>query len=101
MVWERGARLAGWRSRLAGDDVDEQSVHSAVTGHFGVKRRRQHLVLADCDDVVGGSAEHLHVRTDPFDPWCPNEHRVHRSVEAVEVDVALEGVDLPAKGVAP
>ncbi|EUA68409.1 hypothetical protein I553_3580 [Mycobacterium xenopi 4042] len=36
---------------LAVDNVDEQAVDAAVTGHLGVKRRRQHRALPNRHDM--------------------------------------------------
>ena len=48
----------------------------------------------------GDAGEHLDARPGLLDPRRADEHGVDRVVEDREVDVALEGVDLPAEGVA-
>ena len=80
------------RNRLcaARDDVDEEFVDTAIAGHLGMKRRRQHSALADRNDVIARAAEHTDVGADPLDPRRPDEHRVHGGVESDELDVAFE-----------
>ncbi|MCO5556195.1 hypothetical protein L7F22_009739 [Adiantum nelumboides] len=95
--------------------VDEQPVHPPVPGQLGVERRGEHRALPDRDrppccltrvDTVAGDirdrGEHLDVTAGLLDPRRPDEHRVHRVAgETGELQVGLEGVDLPAEGVAP
>src|SRR5919205_1008621 len=65
------------------------------------------ISLANSDDpTVGHSpddpAEDLYVLPRLLDPRRPDEDRVHRAAgQSVDLHLRLEGVDLPAEGVAP
>src|SRR5581483_7246723 len=87
------------------DHRDEQPVDPQVAGQLGMERRRQQRTLSYGDDPTGGLAvldarERLDAVTHRLDPWCADEHGMHRFVQPRESDVAFEGVDLPAESVA-
>src|SRR3954471_9081497 len=97
-------------SGFAGLDVPhdrhEQIMHARVTGELGMERRRQQRTLSYGDDPTGGLTvvdprERLDRFAQLLPPGGPDEHGMHRFVQPPEADVALEGVDLPAEGVAP
>ena len=72
-------------------------MHPAVPGHLRVERGGQDRALADCHDVLAGAGQHLNLRAHPLDPGGADEDRVDGAVEAGEVDVALERIDLAAE----
>ena len=92
-------RLRVWLSRSEG--LDEELVDAPVAGDLGVERRREHAALTDGDRMSGRAGEHLDVGSDALDPGRPDEHRVHGIVEADEVEVVFERVDLTTESVAP
>src|SRR3954454_15480 len=70
-----------------------------------MERRREQRTLSYGDDPTGGLTvidlrERLDVAPPLLDPRRPDEHGMHRFVQSAEPDVALEGVDLAAEGVA-
>src|SRR3712207_67075 len=88
-------------SRSVGDQVHEQPVHPVVAAPLRVERRREQVPLPDRDDPTGGlTGGHAREDLDPLahllDPGCPDEHGMHGVGHALEGDVALERVDLPA-----
>ena len=77
-----------------------------VVAHLGVEGRRHDRTLLDRHDPIPDAAAQPRSRAPRrragvLDPRCADEHGVDGVVEDREVDVALEGVDLPAEGVAP
>jgi len=66
-----------------------------------MERRGQHRPLPHRNRVIGGSGQHLHIRTDPLHPRGADEDRMHRTVEPVERNIAFERIDLSPKRVAP
>src|ERR687894_273590 len=75
---------AGLLGQVTADDVDEQRVHPAVPGQFGVEAGGHQVRLADRDDpTVGRSpldpAEDLHALPCLLHPRRPDEDRVHRT----------------------
>src|SRR3954447_10040409 len=93
--------------RCAGDhEVEEQAVDPVVAPvHLGVEGRRQQRTLPDRHDPTGGrpglhACEHLDPPADLLHPRCADEDRVHRVGQPGEGEIALEGVDLAAEGVA-
>src|SRR6266536_5997492 len=101
------------RSRLSLHDFHEQSVYPRVPRQLGVERRGQHGALTNRDDPTGGgfttrdlrviadSGEHLDLGGGGLDPRRPDENGVDFVLYSHEVQVLLEGVDLPTEGVAP
>src|SRR5688572_20952835 len=89
-----------------GDEVQEVLMDAEVVAHLGVEGRRHDRTLLDRHDPIpdprnGDAREDVDAWTGVVDPWRADEHGMDRVVEDREVDVALEGVDLPAEGVAP
>ena len=83
-----------------------------TAGGSGCRRRPRggttspSTTLADRDDPTrgrsaGDARQHLDVRPGLLDPRRADEDAVHRAVDAVEVEVALERVDLAPERVAP
>ena len=82
------------------------SVHPRIPRELRVERRGEQGALSDCHDLtVGGAAldlrEDLDAGPGVLHPRRADEHRVHRgALDTGHVEVGLEGVDLPAEGVA-
>ena len=77
------ASSAGLLGQVAADDVDEQRMHPAVPGQFGVEARGHQIPLADGHDpTVGRSPDDPAEDDDPLagllDPGRPDEDGVHR-----------------------
>src|SRR4051794_14469330 len=94
----------GSAGRLA-HDVHEQLVEARVAGHLRVEGRGEQVALTDRDDPTRGRTgghgrDHLDVRTHILHPGRADEHRVEGALQLRHVEVGLEGVDLPAEGVA-
>ncbi len=65
-----------------------------------MERGHRDRSLAAQDGRAVDRGQHLHVVADPLDRRGPDEHGVEGVIEAVDVDVGLETVDLGAVGVA-
>ena len=83
-------------------------MHPSVTGHLGVERRREQRALPDGDDPTGGRARPRPGRAPATPSPTSSTHGARMKTACigppatpVDVDVGLEGVDLPAEGVAP
>src|SRR5918994_1653822 len=75
---------AGPLGQVASDDVDEQRVHPAVPGQFGVEARGHQVPLADGDDPTVGRSpddppEDLDARAGFLHPRGADEDRVQRA----------------------
>src|SRR5215210_4974554 len=87
------------------DQVDEDLVDAGVAAPLRMERRRHQRSLPDRDDPTHRRAV-LHPREDVdsgaglLDPGGADEDRVDGSLHALELQVALEGVDLTSEGVA-
>src|SRR5712691_11759531 len=69
-----------------------------------MKRGGERLTLTDGDDLTRAwlGSQNLDLRADPLNPGRPDEDRMKwRSWHSRQLDVALEGVDLPSERVAP
>src|SRR3954469_5105556 len=87
------------------DEVAEDPVDAHVLPHLWMEGRGHQRTLPDRDDPTHGlsaadAGEDLDARTHCLHPRRADEDRVHRLVQPGEVEVALEGVDLSAEGVA-
>src|SRR4051794_38427132 len=93
--------------QVAPDHLDEEPVHAGVPGDLGVERRREQVPLPHRDDPTFGRTrldlgEHLDVRRDLLHPGRPDEDGPDRlPLDAAELQVLLEALDLPAERVAP
>src|SRR5690606_13871253 len=89
-----------------GDDLDELAVQPHVTRDLRMERRGDDVALTYRDDPTGGrprthGGEHLDAWPGLLDPRRTDEHRMERPArDALDLEIGLEGVDLPAEGVA-
>lgn len=67
-----------------------------------MERDRERVGLAHRYGMAVDPGEHRHLGSDAFHPGGSDEDAANRpAVQAVDLDVGLEGVDLPAESVAP
>src|SRR2546430_2559848 len=97
------AGISGARPRASlRSEREEIAVETVVRGELGVERGREEVALSRRDDgaVVEGR-ERLDIVAETRDLRRADEDRVIRlAAERLHVDVRLERVELPAKGVA-
>src|SRR6266545_2492020 len=71
-------------------------VQPRLTGQLGVEGRHDKVPLLQDDRMSLVPGEHFHVRPHVLNDRGPDEHRPHRMLDPVHLDIRLEGVDLPA-----
>lgn len=71
-----------------------------IAGELRMESGDEHGALPAQDGMSVDTGEHLDVWPDLFDEWRPDEHGVERCIESLDVEIRLEGVDLPTEGVA-
>ena len=76
-------------------------MESEVAGQLRAKGGDEHRALAAQDGAPLNGSQHLDPIADPLNCRSPDEHPGERAIEAVHLQIALEGVDLPPEGVAP
>ena len=97
---ERPAVASGVRDRVRRSPPLSKPVDADVEDLTGASTFRQLDTLVVSDRVVVDAGEHLDAGPDPLDPRCADEDPVHLA-HPDDIEVGLEGVDLPAEGVAP
>src|SRR3712207_2277888 len=65
-----------------------------------MERRYQYVLAPRSHDSISDPGEHLDPWPHVFEERCPNEDPRERLVEAVDLEVLLEGMDLPPEPVA-
>lgn len=80
--------------------MDKRAVDPVVARQFGVKRGHSSVALSTQYGVAVDHCENLDLFARPFHHRCPDEHRMERAIEPVDIDVGLETVDLGAVAVA-
>src|SRR3712207_6793139 len=75
-------------------------VKPRVVGELGVESRHQYVLPPRRDDPPVYLGEDLDVRTDVLEEGCPDKDPRERLVEALDVEVLLEGVHLSPEAVA-
>ena len=75
-------------------------MNAMVGGEFGMERAGQACAVANENGLSTMSRENLHVGSEFGDEWRPDEDGVDGRVEAEDLDVGLERIDLPSVGVA-
>ena len=82
------------------DELDEPGVEAPVRRQLGMEGGRHDAALADEHGVILVPGQHLDGRADGLHPRGPDEHAVERLVEALDVEIGLEAVELAAVAVA-
>ena len=75
-------------------------MQAVVVGELWVEGGRHDAALAHEHGVILVPGEHLDGRSHRLDPRRPDEHAVERRVEAVDVEIGLEAVELAPVAVA-
>src|SRR5690348_4113464 len=86
---------------IASDGSQEQVVQAVLTCDLRVERGHEHRALAAHDGTAVDIGQHLDIGADPLDDRCTYENGVDgTAVDAPDVEVGLEAVNLTAEGVA-